>query len=85
MPYLLQLPGFGLIVVMTILTAIGDGSTELAEVITRFPTAKHLVLLPRIYCHPHILRLLAPCQHHQWGVWRAESGQNLTITTKTRQ
>jgi transposase len=34
-PYLLQLPGFGLIVVMTILAAIGD--------IMRFPTAKQLV------------------------------------------
>jgi transposase len=34
-PYLLQLPGFGLIVVMTILAAIGD--------ITRFPHPKQLV------------------------------------------
>lgn len=34
-PYLMQLPGFGLIVVMTILSAIGD--------IQRFPTSKHLV------------------------------------------
>jgi transposase len=34
-PYLVQLPGFGLIVSMTSLAAIGD--------ITRFPTAKHLV------------------------------------------
>ena len=34
-PYLVQLPGFGLIVSMTVLAAIGD--------ITRFPTAKHLV------------------------------------------
>lgn len=33
--YLIQLPGFGLIVVMTILSAIGE--------IQRFPTAKHLV------------------------------------------
>jgi len=35
MPYLLHLPGVGLIVAMTILAAIGD--------ITRFPTAKKLV------------------------------------------
>ena len=34
-PYLMQLPGFGLIIVMTILSAIGD--------IQRFPTSKHLV------------------------------------------
>jgi hypothetical protein len=34
-PYLVQLPGFGLIVVMTILSAIGD--------IQRFPTSKQLV------------------------------------------
>ena len=34
-PYLLQLPGFGLIVSMTVLAAIGD--------ITRFPHAKQLV------------------------------------------
>ena len=34
-PYLLQLPGFGLINVMTVLSAIGD--------ITRFPTSKKLV------------------------------------------
>lgn len=34
-PYLVQLPGFGLVVSMTTLAAIGD--------ITRFPTAKHLV------------------------------------------
>ena len=34
-PYLMQLPGFGLIVVITILSAIGD--------IQRFPTSKHLV------------------------------------------
>jgi transposase len=34
-PYLVQLPGFGLIVSMTILAAVGD--------ISRFPTAKHLV------------------------------------------
>jgi transposase len=34
-PYLMQLPGFGLIVVMTILSAIGD--------IQRFPTSKQLV------------------------------------------
>jgi transposase len=34
-PYLLQLPGFGLIVAMTILAAIGD--------ISRFPSAKKLV------------------------------------------
>jgi transposase len=34
-PYLLQLPGFGLINVMTILSAIGD--------ITRFPHAKNLI------------------------------------------
>lgn len=34
-PYLLQLPGFGLINVMTVLSAIGD--------ITRFPNAKKLV------------------------------------------
>ena len=33
-PYLVQLPGFGLVVSMTVLSAIGD--------ITRFPTAKHL-------------------------------------------
>jgi transposase len=35
MPYLLQLPGIGLLTAMTILAAIGD--------ITRFPTAKKLV------------------------------------------
>lgn len=35
MPYLLQLPGFGMRISMTVLSAIGD--------ITRFPTAKHLV------------------------------------------
>ncbi len=35
MPYLLQLPGIGLQVALTLLAAIGD--------ITRFPTAKHLV------------------------------------------
>jgi transposase len=35
MPYLLQLPGFGMRITMTVLSAIGD--------ITRFPTAKHLV------------------------------------------
>jgi len=34
-PYLVQLPGFGLVVSMTVLAAIGD--------ITRFPSAKHLV------------------------------------------
>lgn len=34
-PYLIQLPGFGLVVVMTILSAIGE--------IQRFPTAKRLV------------------------------------------
>ena len=34
-PYLVQLPGFGLVVSMTVLAAIGD--------VTRFPTAKHLV------------------------------------------
>ena len=34
-PYLMQLPGFGLIVTMTILSAIGD--------IQRFPTSKQLV------------------------------------------
>lgn len=34
-PLLIQLPGFGLVIAMTILAAIGD--------ITRFPTAKHLV------------------------------------------
>jgi transposase len=34
-PYLMQLPGFGLVVVMTLLSAIGD--------IQRFPTSKHLV------------------------------------------
>jgi transposase len=34
-PYLIQLPGFGLIVTMTILSAIGD--------IQRFPTSKQLV------------------------------------------
>lgn len=34
-PYLVQLPGFGLITAMTVLAAIGD--------ITRFPTDKHLV------------------------------------------
>jgi len=33
--YLLQLPGFGLVVALTVLAAIGD--------ITRFPSAKHLV------------------------------------------
>ena len=35
MPYLVQLPGFGVILAMTILSAIGD--------IQRFPTSKHLV------------------------------------------
>ena len=34
-PYLMQLPGFGIIVTMTVLAAIGD--------ITRFPSAKKLV------------------------------------------
>lgn len=34
-PYLMQLPGFGIIVAMTVLAAIGD--------ITRFPSAKRLV------------------------------------------
>ncbi len=34
-PYLVQLPGFGLITAMTVLAAIGE--------IERFPTAKHLV------------------------------------------
>ena len=34
-PYLMQLPGFGLIITMTILSAIGE--------ITRFPTSKQLV------------------------------------------
>ena len=34
-PYLMQLPGFGLIVSLTVLSAIGD--------IQRFPTSKHLV------------------------------------------
>lgn len=34
-PYLVQLPGYGLITAMTVLAAIGD--------ITRFPTDKHLV------------------------------------------
>jgi transposase len=34
-PYLMQLPGFGIIVVMTVLAAIGD--------VTRFPTDKKLV------------------------------------------
>ena len=34
-PYLVQLPGFGLITAMTVLAAIGD--------ISRFPTHKHLV------------------------------------------
>lgn len=34
-PYLMQLPGFGIVVVMTVLAAIGD--------VTRFPTAKKLV------------------------------------------
>ena len=34
-PYLVQIPGFGLIVSMTVLAAIGD--------ITRFPSSKHLV------------------------------------------
>jgi hypothetical protein len=34
-PYLMQLPGFGIIVAMTVLAAIGD--------ITRFPTDKNLV------------------------------------------
>jgi transposase len=34
-PYLVQLPGFGLLTAMTVLAAIGD--------VTRFPTAKHLV------------------------------------------
>jgi len=35
MVYLLQIPGFGLLTVMTILAAVGD--------VHRFPTAKHLV------------------------------------------
>jgi len=34
-PYLMQLPGFGIIVAMTVLSAIGD--------VTRFPSAKKLV------------------------------------------
>jgi transposase len=34
-PYLVQLPGFGMLTAMTVLAAIG--------VISRFPTAKHLV------------------------------------------
>ena len=34
-PYLIQLPGFGLIITLTLLSAIGD--------IQRFPTSKHLV------------------------------------------
>ena len=34
-PYLVQLPGFGVLTAMTVLAAIGD--------ITRFPSAKHLV------------------------------------------
>ncbi len=34
-PYLMQLPGFGVILTMTVLSAIGE--------IQRFPTAKHLV------------------------------------------
>ena len=34
-PYLLRLPGIGLIVAMTVLAAVGD--------ITRFPTSKKLV------------------------------------------
>src|SRR5690242_21766045 len=34
-PFLIQLPGIGLVGAMTILAAVGD--------ITRFPTAKHLV------------------------------------------
>ncbi|MBC8331112.1 MAG: IS110 family transposase [Anaerolineae bacterium] len=34
-PLLIQLPGFGIVVAMTVLAAVGD--------ITRFPTAKHLV------------------------------------------
>jgi transposase len=34
-PFLVQLPGFGLLTAMTVLAAIGD--------ISRFPTAKHLV------------------------------------------
>jgi transposase len=34
-PYLIQLPGFGLVVALTVLAAIGD--------IRRFPTARHLV------------------------------------------
>jgi transposase len=34
-PFLIQLPGIGLVTAMTILSAIGD--------ITRFPTAKKLV------------------------------------------
>jgi transposase len=34
-PYLVQLPGFGLLTAMTVLAAIGD--------VSRFPTAKHLV------------------------------------------
>ena len=34
-PYLMQLPGFGIVVVMTVLAAIGD--------VTRFPSAKKLV------------------------------------------
>ncbi len=35
LPYLLQLPGFGLLVALAVLAAIGD--------VTRFPDAKHLV------------------------------------------
>jgi hypothetical protein len=45
MPYLLHLPGVGLIVAMTILAAIGD--------ITRFPTSKKLVGYSRLAAGVH--------------------------------
>ena len=51
-PFLLQLPGVGMLSAMTILSAIGD--------ITRFPSAKHLVgyagLLARIHASGQVQR-----------------------------
>ncbi len=43
-PYLMQLPGFGIIVAMTVLAAIGDTLAPHASAgVTRFPSAKKLV------------------------------------------
>ena len=43
-PYLMQLPGFGIVVVMTVLAAIGDTLAPHASAgVTRFPSAKKLV------------------------------------------